>query len=1595
VYFPLSLYRIARTTLTLFAVLFSLPTFAFNEDVEPIVEWEKKQNAEQRLEVFGDDFLGDAIDPHTGSLVFSHTDINLPGNSHLPVSLSRQRSSGFTYRDGVNAEFGDWTLSVPRISVTSLTNRAWVGDRCTKPTRDIFTDYSVKTSLMTARDYSNGIQMQIPGQGNQQVLDDSNVDIWPSSASKVTKQNWYFTCNTASDGGQGLLGHAPNGDTYRFDQYYALSAPRMGLIGANAKNRNVYILAATEVKDVYGNTVTYDYDSSNRLTSITASDGRVITLSYSGTSKLISTATAGDKTWNYSYLTNTYNRKQWMPGFGQALVGKVLSSVTQPDGNSWTLNLDNLSATPAPSGRDFCQKWSHTLSLTHPYGATGTFTIEDTEHRQMLGGQVRRSEDCAQGEPVGNAGYPALFPLDNDVTTSTMSVTSKVVNGPSMVEARWDYDYENDIGPSGTSADERTNWTTVTAPDGYHVYYHAWVSEPLAGKLVRKETRNQATNQTYRTEEYTYESEASVGRSYILTYPGPGDIETPVHMTKKVILQDGDTFTNDYTFNTTHSSSSYSYAKPISQSVKSNVSTTARVTETEYKQDKVGWILSLPEKQTVNGRVTQENTFDNLGRKVSEDRNGALFATYGYNSDGTFKWAEDPDERRIEASDYKRGTPQRVDRADGTYVNQTVDDFGRITSITDALRRTISYTRDDMGRLLTANLPDNWSDVIHSYNFSGAPTHTITKGDAQTVITYDVMFRPKLVKTRDLMTNISTYTNIEHDSAGREIFASFPSSNSLESAGTETEYDALGRVTKKRETVTPFATTRTAYFSSHRREETDPQGHKTSYYAYGYDGPGGQDIKAIKSPLDKNTDINKNVWGELTSVRQWKTTELSGIQSSQSLLDHNLLSLNEDNSTNTIPTLALGSWSPNLQIIIPGPGPICDPAETSSFSSSLANQLLISPTPDPSCDPPPPPTTSVTVSEERFYYYDTNRRLCRISEPDVGDTLYQYDASNWLTSYQKGAVEGSSCSAPSGSAKVTLTRDDVGRITKRNYAHSGTPDINKTFDDNGNLLTVKRGGINWTYVYNTLNLPKSEQLLVDGRPYDISYVYNNDGALKQTTLPSSRVVNFNPDGLGRPRQAREGTTYFAKYIKYHASGQVDTFDYGNGFDYEQQLNARLLPSRLKATNGSSTALDMSYVYNASKLITSMTDNAISGNNRVMTYDGLEQITSATGPWGNANYTYDGLGNLLTKHLGSRNITLSYSQNRVSRSVDTGGMGGDTGTRSFAYDSRGNATQAGGLNFTYDYADQPITVSGDSGGTYQYDGNLKRVKSVINSKTIYNVYNLAGKLVHIDNRGSATDPAIETDYISIGSMTVARIEDGTATYLHHDSLGSPVAGTTAAGTVKWRERYSPYGITLDNDNSNKDQAGYTGHIKDGDTGLTYMQARYYDPVIGRFYSNDPVGYTAANPVMSFNRYMYVNNNPYKYTDPDGQFLQFIPAIIAVAKVAHKAYKAYKSNKRIQKVLKNKQSTGKKGDHTSSTGSKGADKDFKTLTKGSDVKTYENGTKVGKTPDGRTVDKHGSSGKSGKGADVKKGTDSIKIKNDSGKTKTTIRYPENKT
>ena len=87
----------------------------------------------------------------------------------------------------------------------------------------------------------------------------------------------------------------------------------------------------------------------------------------------------------------------------------------------------------------------------------------------------------------------------------------------------------------------------------------------------------------------------------------------------------------------------------------------------------------------------------------------------------------------------------------------------------------------------------------------------------------------------------------------------------------------------------------------------------------------------------------------------------------------------------------------------------------------------------------------------------------------------------------------------------------------------------------------------------------------------------------------------------------------------------------------------------------------------------------------------------------------------------------------------------------------------------------------------------------------------------------------------------------------------------------------------------DGPGYTGHVSDSATGLSYMQQRYMDPQLGVFLSVDPV--TAyEQPVGQFNRYRYANGNPYKFTDPDGRNALLAAPLVVVPIVVGVTYYA---------------------------------------------------------------------------------------------------------
>ncbi len=107
---------------------------------------------------------------------------------------------------------------------------------------------------------------------------------------------------------------------------------------------------------------------------------------------------------------------------------------------------------------------------------------------------------------------------------------------------------------------------------------------------------------------------------------------------------------------------------------------------------------------------------------------------------------------------------------------------------------------------------------------------------------------------------------------------------------------------------------------------------------------------------------------------------------------------------------------------------------------------------------------------------------------------------------------------------------------------------------------------------------------------------------------------------------------------------------------------------------------------------------------------------------------------------------------------------------------------------------------------------------------------------------------------------------TVYYYSSDTLHSEVVIIDASRNVVERTYYAPYGAVLNRDL--RDGPGYTGHEEDPETGLLYMQQRYYCPECGRFLSVDPVD---VDPTSggNFNRYAYANDNPYRYTDPDGR------------------------------------------------------------------------------------------------------------------------------
>ena len=186
----------------------------------------------------------------------------------------------------------------------------------------------------------------------------------------------------------------------------------------------------------------------------------------------------------------------------------------------------------------------------------------------------------------------------------------------------------------------------------------------------------------------------------------------------------------------------------------------------------------------------------------------------------------------------------------------------------------------------------------------------------------------------------------------------------------------------------------------------------------------------------------------------------------------------------------------------------------------------------------------------------------------------------------------------------------------------------------------------------------------------------------------------------------------------------------------------------------------------------------------------------------------------------------------------------------------------------------------------YGLDEQRIKTVYspNFNTALTRYYFGSYEKEIDGDGNVT----HIDYIYSPTGLALIVKNGTKYYTHTDLLGSIERITSATGSLVSEYAYTPWGGRILLSGVNITDRGYTGHehltpFGDDTNGgfcLINMNGRIYDPVLARFLSPDPY-VQAPDFTQSFNRYAYGWNNPFKYTDPSGEFVLTTSAIIGIS------------------------------------------------------------------------------------------------------------------
>ena len=1399
----------------------------------------KRITSAEVVGTLGEDMFGEQVNFYTGSTSFTHTDLEVPGNSALPVRAGRRFAIDGSKVDPYGHAFGDWELDVPYLSGTYPADRGWQvstsapNNRCSSPATP---EQAAPPTHSWWHGYEiwQGNSLYVPGAGDQTVLFREATIPGAPSFSWITKSFWLLTCTPSilNGSGEGFIATAPDGTRYTFDRLATRRARGLGKSDGEQQyllERHEVRLYVSQVQDRFGNWVRYNWGGSTpattRLNSITSSDQRMLTFGYaSGTSTRITSVTDGVRTVAYAYQSDS------------------LRTVTYPDASRWTLDLANANPggpeagssfgdwdldTPHCAPRRFLKTNLGSAQLTHPSGAVGSFTFRYRRHHRSgvpdsfcYHGATMPPNGVSLSPPPPEQGFPWEFTSSVPITFDVLAMDSKTITGAGASVAHWSYAYDD-----STLADRRI--VSVSKPDSStqnHIFGRRYnVNE---GQLLLLEVWS-PTSELLRRTQYAYAQSAQ-------GYPNrPGvspnfsldvfQAELLRPQTLEWTQQDGVDF---YRETLEHNFNAFAQPEKIRRySRRSDNSLRGDKTEDiTYAHDTANWVINLPATVSVGGSTVSQTTYFpsfHPAKALPQHHYsfGQRVATYAYTADGLLSSVADGRNYYTHLSDYYRGVPRRIAMPDGGIWQAHVSPIGRITLSTDPFNNTSYYGYDGMGRLNRITYPAD-SPAWAPKTFSFAPTgpaqfglpaghwqHTTTHGNYRKVVHFDAYWRPVVTREWDAANPAETTRTVvrRFDALGREAFISHAqpaltlSWNDPSIKGTHRQYDALGRLRlSEQDTELGRLPTQIDYLPGFIKQITDARFGVTKWSFQTLDQPDESFPVDIQQPEGVITTIERDVYGK--------------------------------------------------QLLI-------------TRSGTYANS----------------PATAA-----RHFVYDAQQRLCKQIDPESGASVFGYDsANNLIWSAEGRALPSLSCDGHTvpASQRTTRSYDPMNRLVAENYP-DGSPGIFYEYAQDGlPVRTSTSQGVEWRYGYNKRRQPTFEEY-ESGEIMRFTFGYDTLGNQSSVTYPGAVRVDYYPNALGQPAQAGS----YATAVKYFPNGQVKQFSYGNGITRVNTQNQAGMLARVQDSYAGTAVHDFEYLYDANRNLQQLIDRS-SGQggmqSRTMSYDLLDRLTAASGGGlPNARYAYDPLDNLREADLGTRRYDYVYDP--ASWRLSSIRQRGGATMWNFGYDTRGASVAKGSQGYAFDAAQRLLEVPGKA--QYYYDAEGRRIGQSRNEGPAkYSLYTRDGL-----QRGGPDNGLSGNNWqVYLGRQLVASVfeywgsSSRQVTYHHTDLLGSPVVDTDSARKVLRRTYYTPYGEAQ---NRTVDGPGYTSHVADGNTGLVYMQQRYYDPVVGRFLSRDPVGVDAGTG-GNFNRYWYANNNPYKFVDPDGRAAACaIPGIMQVCMAA---------------------------------------------------------------------------------------------------------------